>query len=120
MIKGIVHNNQPLISLAVGWSLGIQEIVALIDTGFSGELKVSPTLASQLGLETTHAEPVTLADETTVNIPASLAVVSMENTKDIVSVLIAHGIPIIGVGLLKRFGYALHIDFKKDALILQK
>ena len=120
MIRGVVHNNQPLISLAVGWNLSVQEIVALIDTGFSGELKVSPALASQLGLQTTHTEPVTLADETTVNIPASLAVVAMENTKDIVSVLVAQGTPIIGVGLLKRFGYALNINFKNDSLTLQK
>ena len=73
MIKGIVHNNRPLISLIVGWKLGVQEIVALVDTGFTGELKLSPEKATELGLQTTHTETVMLADEKTVNMQASLA-----------------------------------------------
>lgn len=120
MIKGVVHNNRPLISLIVGWSLGVQEIVALVDTGFTGELKLSPLLASQLGLQTTHTEPVTLADEKTVDMQASLALVSMEGVANVVSVLISQGPSIIGVGLLKRFGYALNINFKYNFLTLQK
>lgn len=120
MIKGVVHNNRPLISLIVGWTLGVQEIITLVDTGFTGELKVSPTLASQLGLQTTHTQPVTLADEKTVDMQASLALVSMEGVTNVISVLVAQGMPIIGVGLLRRFGYVLNIDFKYDSLILQK
>ena len=120
MIRGVIHNNRPLISLIVGWNLGVQEIIALVDTGFTGELKVSPAVASQLGLQTTHTEPVRLADENTVNMPASLALVSMEGVRNVVNVLIAQGIPIIGVGLLRRFGYALNIEFKYNSLILQK
>lgn len=120
MIKGVVHNNRPLISLIVGWSLGVQEIVALVDTGFTGELKISPLLASQLGLQTTHTEPITLADEKTVDMQASLALVSMEGVANVVSVLISQGTSIVGVGLLRRFGYALNIDFKYNSLTLQK
>ncbi|MDP1688681.1 MAG: hypothetical protein Q8L47_00940 [bacterium] len=120
MIKGVVHQNRPLISLIVGWELGVQEIVALVDTGFTGELKISPEKAFELGLQTTHTEPVTLADEKTVNMQASLALVSMEGSANVVSVLIAQGIPIIGVSLLRRFGYTLNIDFKYNSLTLQK
>ncbi|MDP2669061.1 MAG: hypothetical protein Q8P07_04480 [bacterium] len=120
MIKGVVHNNRPLISLIVGWKLGVQEIVALVDTGFTGELKISPEKATELGLQITHAEPVMLADEKTVNMQASLALVSMEGASNVVNVLIVQGIPIIGVSLLRRFGYALNIDFKYNSLVLQK
>src|SRR3989344_2292176 len=102
MIKGTVHNNRPLIPLIVGWKLGVQEIIALVDTGFTGELKISPEKAVELGLRTTHTEPVTLADEKTINMRASLALVSMEGAVNVVSVLIAQGIPIIGVSLLRR------------------
>lgn len=120
MIKGIIHKNKPLISLIVGWKLGVQEIIALVDMGFTGELKISPEKAVELGLETTHTEPVELADENTVNMEASLALVSMEGATNMVDVLIAKGMPIIGVGLMRRFGYALNMDFKYNTLNLQK
>ncbi len=42
MIKGIIHNNRQLISLVIGWKLGVQELVTLVDTGFTGELKNIP------------------------------------------------------------------------------
>lgn len=120
MIKGIIHNNRPLISLVVGWERGVQEIVALVDTGFTGELKISPEKALELGLQTTHAEPVTLADENTIYMQASLALVAMEGVANVVNVLIAKGMPIIGIGLLRRYGYALNMDVKYNSLILQK
>lgn len=120
MIRGTIHNNRPFISLIVGWRFGVQETVALVDTGFTGELKISPEKALELGLQITHAEPVTLADEKTVYMRASLAVVSMEGIRNVVNVLVSQGTPIIGVGLLRRFGYALNMDVKYNSLILQK
>ncbi len=120
MIKGIIHNNRPLISLIVGWELGVQEIVALVDTGFTGELKISPEKVSELGLEVTHTEPVKLADENVVNMQASLALISMESVVNMVNVLISKGMPIIGVGLLRKYGYALNMDVKYNSLVLQK
>lgn len=120
MIKGTIYNNRPLISLIVGWRLGVQETVALVDTGFTGELKISPEKALELGLQITHAQPVTLADEKTVTMSASLALVSMEGVMNVVNVLVSQGIPIVGVGLLRRFGYALNMDVQYNSLILQK
>ena len=120
MIKGTIHNNRPFISLIAGWRLGVQETVALVDTGFTGELKISPEKALELGLQITHAEPVTLADEKTVYMQASLALVSMEGVRNVVNVLVSKGTTIIGVGLLRRFGYALNMDVKYNSLLLQK
>ena len=120
MIRGTIHNNRPFISLIAGWRLGVQETVALVDTGFTGELKISPEKALELGLQITHAEPVTLADEKTVYMQASLALVSMEGVRNVVNVLVSKGTTIIGVGLLRRFGYALNMDVKYNSLLLQK
>ncbi len=91
-----------------------------MDTGFTGELKISPEKATELGLQVTHTEPVTLADEKTIYMRASLAIVSMEGTMNVVNVLISQGIPIIGVGLLRRFRYALNLDVRYNSLVLQK
>jgi clan AA aspartic protease len=120
MIKGVIHNNKPLISLVVGWKLGVQEIIALVDTGFTGELKISPEKALELGLQTTHTERVILADENPVYMEASLALTAMEGVVNVVNVLISRGMPIIGVGLLRRYGYMLNMDVKYNSLILQK
>lgn len=120
MIKGIVYKNRPFIPIIIGWRLGVQEIVALVDTGFTGELKIPEDKSSELGLILTHTERIRLADENVVNIPASLALVSMEGVTNMVTVLISKGMPIVGVGLLKRFGYTLNIDFKYNSLTLQK
>lgn len=120
MLRGIIHKNQPLITLTIGWHLGVQEIVALVDTGFTGELKIPPNKVSELGLQITHTEPICLANEKIVNMQASIAAVSMEGTVKVVNVLVSDGIPIIGVGLLKRFDYALLADFKRDSLTLER
>src|SRR5467141_954705 len=120
MLRGIIHSNMPLISVIVAWKAGVQEHVALVDTGFTGELKLSEEKAIELGLDLTHAEPVTLGDNKTVQMPASIALVSMEGIRYVVNVLIAPGETIIGVGLLKKFQYILNIDFKFNVLTLQK
>ncbi len=84
------------------------------------ELKISRDKALELGLRMTHTEPVTLGDENTVNMAASLIVVSMEGVSNVVNVIISKGQPIIGVGLLRRYGYALNLDMKRDYLALEK
>ena len=120
MIRGVVHNNRPLIPLIMGWKFNVQEIVALVDTGFTGELKISLEKATELGLEITHTERVKLADEKITDMQCSLALVSMEGMTNTVTVLIAPGEPIIGVSLMKRFKYMLNIDFRYNSLFLQK
>lgn len=120
MIEGAVYKNRPLISITIGSRLGVQEIVALIDTGFTGELKLPEKKASELGLVLTHTERIRLADDSEIDMPASLVLVSMEGVRDTISTLISRGMPIIGVGLLKRFKYILNIDFKHDILTLNK
>lgn len=47
MTNGVVYNDKPLTVLAVGWTPGVQEIVVLVDTGFTGELKISPAKAEE-------------------------------------------------------------------------
>lgn len=120
MVKGIVRKNRPLINLVVGWGIKAKEIVALVDTGFTGELKLSPKEVLDLGITSTHLELIQLANGKDAKMFAGMAMVSMEGIKNDVNVLVSGGIPTIGVGLLKRFEYNLNIDFKNDLLVLQK
>ena len=120
MVVGAVRKNRPLINLVIGWGLKTKEVLALVDTGFTGELKLSAKEAIDLGIASTHLKFVQLANGEKSQMYAGLAMVSMEGVENMVSALISGGMPIIGVGLLKRFGYNLNIDFKKDFLVLQK
>lgn len=121
MIRGILHNNQPIVSVIVGSPLGVKELVALIDTGFSGKLKLSPKEALELGLVVTHTEPITLANEQSVTMRASIAEVALENTRSTVNVIIDTGMALIGMGLLERFGYNnLNFDFDGNILTLER
>ncbi|OGZ72104.1 MAG: hypothetical protein A2908_04400 [Candidatus Staskawiczbacteria bacterium RIFCSPLOWO2_01_FULL_38_12b] len=120
MIHGAIYNSRPLIPLTIGWNSKTQEVTALVDTGFTGELKISLKDAVELGIETTHTELITLADENTVGMFAGLAQVSMEGAQKTMEVLISDGMPIIGVGLLKKFGYILTVNFPASLVSLKK
>jgi clan AA aspartic protease len=120
MMHGMIYKNQPLIPIVIGWRFGAQEFIALIDTGFTGELKVSPETAEQLGLVISHTESVSLGNDEVVSMSASLAAVSMEGVMKTVSVLVSRGMPIVGVSFLKKFGYTLTLDFNLDTLSLQR
>lgn len=121
MIRGLVGKEiQPAIPLMVGWNRGVQEITAMVDTGFSGELKIPPKMITELGLEITHVQPVLLANGTSATMQASVAFVAMEGDTKEVSVLISEGRAVIGGGLLKMFGYKLIVDYKNGSVTLEK
>lgn len=121
MIHGLVaKENRPLIPLVVGWNRGVQEITAMVDTGFSGELKIPAKMIDELGLEITHAQPVLLADGTNATMRASLAFVAMEGVTKEVNTLISEGPAVIGGGLLKLFEYRLIVDYKRGSVELEK
>jgi len=121
MIQGLIgKENRPLIPLVVGWNRGVQEIPALVDTGFSGELKMPSKMIDELGLEITHAQAVLLADGTSATMRASLAFVAMEGITHEVTALISNGPAVIGGALLRRFGYKLIVDYKEDSVALEK
>lgn len=120
MINGAIINKRPLIPVTVAWRLGVQSVLALVDTGFTGELKVSPTEANNLGLQVTHTENVELADNKIVPMSCALAVVNLEGVSNVVSVLIDNGDTIVGVSLLKRFRYIMNANFPLDTLRLRR
>jgi len=120
MVKGIVYKNRPVVKLTVANGDIYKKVITLVDTGFTGELKLSAKEILDLGITPTHMEPIELADGKTTKMFASIARVYMEGIGNDVGTLISAGVPTIGVRLLKKFGYNLNIDFKKDTLFLQK
>lgn len=121
MIQGLLRkDNRPAVLLSVGWILGIQDIVAIIDTGFSGEVKLPPDVAIELGLTPTHVQAVLLANEEIAEVPAALAFAVIEGKNEEADVLIVRGMPVVGVGLLNRLGFKLVVDFKARTVFLER
>lgn len=120
MIFGTILENQALIPVLIGWRFGAQTYTVLIDTGFTGDLKVPLEIANELGLVITHSEYICLGNDEVVEIPVSLGAASMEGVLKPVMILIDRGIPMIGMSFLKKFGYILTVDCKTDVCMLKK
>ena len=120
MIQGTIAQNRPTILLTVGWNNAVQQILAVVDTGFTGELKIPPITASELDLTVSHAESVRVADGRRSTMCACLLYVSLEGTLRTVSALVAPGDVMLGIGFFRKFGYNLDIDFEKNIVTLFK
>lgn len=120
MVKGLVYKNRPVIKLTVANGFKAKKVITLVDTGFTGELKLSSKEVMDLSIVPDRLETVQLANGRPAKMFASSAEVSMEGIKNSVEVLISDGIATIGISLLRKFGYNLNVDLKKDILLLQK
>ena len=114
------YPNTPFIQLDIGWNQGVQQPYFVLDTGFSGELQVTPTIAKELGLEVAGVTKARIASGQAVDVPTALAVVAMEGVKNVVTVLISESLPLAGIELLTKFGYKVTVDCKYRAVNLEK
>jgi predicted aspartyl protease len=119
MVSGVIRQERPFVPIMVGWRLGVQEHAAIIDTGFTGDLKLSAEKAAEIGLEFTHTQTVKLANGQTHDMPASIAHVSLDGGTKIATALIAPGDTIIGVGLLTKFKFTLSMNFVDQWVTLE-
>jgi predicted aspartyl protease len=112
MIQGSFVQNIPLIPVKIGWDVSVQNINLILDTGFTGDLQVTPKIAQQLGLKIVGATPIQLASGTIVSTSFAIAYTSMEGKTNLVQVLISNGMPLAGISFLSKFGYKAIVDCK--------
>ena len=123
MIQGFWHPlspNVPLIQLAVAWEQSVTDPYFLVDTGFSGDLKVTAKIAEDLGLEPIGIEPITNMNGEVVDTPVALGYVEMEGEKKAVSILISAGPHMAGIGLYTKFCYKVQVNCKNRTIELHK
>ena len=89
MIKGYFDGNVPMVSVIVGSGQTTQIPFVILDTGFTGDLQITPQLAKELGLTVTSAEKMKVADGRIITIPTAFAFVELEGIKKYVHVLIS-------------------------------
>lgn len=123
MIQGFFIGNPPnvpIIQLTISWKNMVLQPAFILDTGFSGDIKITQFLANELGLKPHGYESITTADNTEVICPIAISDASIEEVKKSVEVLIGQGFPLAGIGLLKKFGYKAIVDCKNENLYIQK
>lgn len=123
MIKGRFIGtapNIPVIQLIVAAGQSVQKPYFVLDTGFTGDLQISPQTAEDLQLTPTAVEKVKIANGDLIDTPIAEALVSMEGAINSVSVLISNGSELAGIGLLTKFGYKATVDCKYRTVELEK
>lgn len=120
MINGIFYGNTPVISFIVASGQSVKNQAFILDTGFTGDLQVTPEIARELSLKEIGVEPVGIADGSKVFMPSALAIAAMEGASNRVDVLISKGRPLAGIGLLSKFGYKTIVDCKVRTVKLEK
>jgi len=58
MVLGTFYEDIPLIKIVVAWGQSVQSPYFVLDTGFTGDLQVTPKIAKELGLHITGVTPV--------------------------------------------------------------
>lgn len=118
MIQGKLVDSRPYAIIPIRWGNKVQEILALIDTGFDGDIRVSPEQANDLGLILDHVERFQFANGSQKDIPASVAYSEINGVINSLDIAILQGTPMIGMGFLKKFQTILTINLKQSSVEL--
>lgn len=120
MLQGVFIKNTPFIGVTVAWNQAVQNPAFILDTGFTGDLQVTPKIAEELGLEVAAITPITIANGQTVQMPTALALAAMEGETSYVTVQISNSMPLAGIGLLTKFNYKAIVDCKYRTINLER
>ena len=112
MIEGVVNSAyEPVVTLAVhGPSGQTSEIEAVIDTGFSGFLTVTPALAAELGLALEGTSRGTLADGSEVTFDVYDVSVLWDGQPRYVVADAVDTTPLVGMRMLDRHNLNIEVE----------
>ncbi len=118
MIEGVVNAAyEPAVTLAVrGPSGQTSEIEAVIDTGFTGFLTVTPALATELGLDFRGIGRATLADGSEATFLQYGAAVLWDGQPRYVEADAADTTPLVGMRLL--YGHSLLVEVRDGGRVV--
>jgi clan AA aspartic protease len=119
MITGVVKSDEGLIVLKVKGPRGLeQEVEAVVDTGYTGSLMLTPAVVAALGLRWQNVERFTLADGSRCSLDVFVARVVWDGKERRVSVDEADADPLVGMRLLR--GYELKMEVRSRGKVAIK
>lgn len=120
MIQGVLIGSTPLVKIAISWKNSVIFPHVIVDTGFTGDIQITTEIARALKLTPTSFTQVRIANGDLITVKTGVALVILEGVKKYVEVLFSLGEPLLGVGLLKKFGYRAIVDGKNNTVFLEK
>lgn len=120
MVSGSLIQNVPWIKVILGYGQAVQAPFVVLDTGFTGDIQVTPKIAKELGLKVTGVTPARIANGQIVQVPTALAVAAMEGHRAVIEVLISESMPLAGISFLTKFSYKAIVDCKNRAVALER
>lgn len=120
MLKGVFVDNTPLVKVVIAWGQAVQAPFVVLDTGFTGDLQVTPKIAKELGLQVVGVTSSRIANGEVVQVPTALALAAMEGAVNYIQVLISESMPLVGISFLQKFDYKATIDCKYKMVSLEK
>lgn len=120
MMRGFFEGNVPFVSIIIAAGQSVQKTVFVLDTGFTGDIQVTPKIAKELNLIEIGATPVRIANGQRVFLKVALAIANMEGISNHIEALISDGMPLAGISLLSKFGYKAIVDCKLRTVTLEK
>ena len=121
MIKGeFIKGNIPIVKASIASGNVTQETYFLLDTGFTGDLQITPTIAKDLGLEITGVTNTKIANGEIVAVPTASAFSTMEGVTKSVQVLVSKSMPFMGISFLTKFNYKAIVDCKNKTVALKR
>lgn len=117
MITGRVNRNyEPIVSVELRHAGStVQQIDALVDTGFNGWLTLPPRLVASLGLNGLRAGRVTLADGSEVTLDIYEAAINWNGSDVTIPIDESDSFPLIGMRLMD--GLDLRIRVQPDGAV---
>jgi len=120
MVEGtFVETDKPMVPAVIAWNQSVQSPHFILDTGFTGDLVVTPQVALDLGLEVNGVMGARLAGNKIVNLPTATAIAVMEGQRLYVTVFISEGWPLLGISFMQKFNYKAIVDTKNQKVSLE-
>lgn len=120
MIKGtFVQNDKPMVEATIAWGQAVQTPYFVLDTGFTGDLAVTPEVAKELGLNEDGVTEMRTAANQIMLFPSATALASMEGKTIYVTVIIKKGLPLLGISFLEKFKYKVTVDCNHKTVELE-
>jgi predicted aspartyl protease len=120
MVQGTFTIDTPIIEVTVAWGSSIQTPFFILDTGFTGDLQVTPAIAVDLGLIIQGVTPMRIANGQTVDVLTANALAEMEGSVSFVQILISDSPPLAGISFLTKFNYKATVDCKNKTVMLER
>ena len=116
MVDGFFLNirDLPAVKVPVVFGETVSSPDFILDTGFSGDIKVDTQTANDLGIDLNDAAITYIGNATGQRVPARLAhgFAELEGKKKPMNIIVADGPHLVGISFLSAFGYTAVVDCK--------